>query len=103
MHDNNLYYTIGAPCNICDLGEYAKIYRMNLDGSATETMTFGVRDTVGYDFDPKNGDLLFTENGRHWLSEELPNDESNHVTKPCKEHFGFPFCHQGNIQKPEFG
>jgi glucose/arabinose dehydrogenase len=103
VHDNKLYYNIGAPCNICDPGEYAKIYRMNLDGSGIETIASGVRNTVGYDFDPKTGDLWFTDNGRDWFSEELPNDELNHVTQPGKQHFGYPFCHQGNIPDPEFG
>jgi glucose/arabinose dehydrogenase len=103
VHDNKLYYAIGAPCNICDPGEYGKIYRMNLDGSGNETIASGVRNTVGFDFDPKTGDLWFTDNGRDWFSEELPNDELNHVTKPGKQHFGFPYCHQGNIPDPEFG
>ena len=103
VHDNKLYYNIGAPCNICDPGEYAKIYRMNLDGSGNETIAAGVRNTVGYDFDPKNGDLWFTNNGRDWFSEELPNDTLNHVKQPGKEHYGFPFCHQGDIPDPEFG
>jgi glucose/arabinose dehydrogenase len=75
IHDNNLYYPIGAPCNICDPGEYAKIYRVNLDGSGVETIASGVRNTVGFDFDPK----------------------------PGKQHFGYPYCHQGNMPDPEFG
>lgn len=103
VHDNKLYYNIGAPCNICDPGEFAKIYRMNLDGSGNETIASGVRNTVGFDFDPKTGDLWFTNNGRDWFSEELPNDTLNHVSQPGKQHFGFPFCHQGNIPDPEFG
>jgi glucose/arabinose dehydrogenase len=103
VQDNKLYYNIGAPCNICDPGDYAKIYRMNLDGTGNETIAAGVRNTVGYDFDPKNNELWFTDNGRDWLSEELPNDELDHVTKPGNEHFGFPYCHQGNIPDPEFG
>lgn len=103
VHDNKLYYNIGAPCNICDPGDFAKIYRMNLDGSGSETIAAGVRNTVGYDFDPKTGDLWFTNNGRDWLSEELPNDTLNHVKQPGKEHYGFPFCHQGDIPDPEFG
>jgi glucose/arabinose dehydrogenase len=103
VHDNKLYYNIGAPCNICDPGEYAKIYRMNLDGSAIETIASGVRNTVGFDFDPKSGNLWFTDNGRDWLSEEIPNDELNVVTQPGKQHFGYPYCHQGNIPDPEFG
>jgi glucose/arabinose dehydrogenase len=103
IRDNKLYYAIGAPCNICDPGQYAKIYRMNLDGSGIETIASGVRNTVGFDFDPKTGDLWFTDNGRDWFSEELPNDELNHVSKPGQEHFGYPFCHQGDIPDPEFG
>jgi glucose/arabinose dehydrogenase len=103
IHKDKLYYAIGAPCNICDPGEYAKIYRMNLDGSGVETIASGVRNTVGFDFDPKTGNLWFTDNGRDWFSEELPNDELNVVTKPGQQHFGYPFCHQGNIPDPEFG
>lgn len=102
VRDNKLYFAIGAPCNLCDPGEYAKIYRMNLDGSNMETIAAGVRNTVGFDFDPKTGNLWFTDNGRDWLSEELPNDELNVVTGP-NQHFGYPYCHQGNIPDPEFG
>ena len=103
IHKDKLYYAIGAPCNICDPGEYAKIYRVNLDGSGGETVASGVRNTVGFDFDPKTGNLWFTDNGRDWLSEEFPNDELNMVSQPGKQHFGYPFCHQGNMPDPEFG
>lgn len=102
IHKDKLYFPIGAPCNICDPGEYAKIYRMNLDGSGIETIASGVRNTVGFDFDPKTDRLWFTDNGRDWLSEEIPNDELNVVTGP-NQHFGYPYCHQGNIPDPEFG
>ncbi|MGR4871964.1 PQQ-dependent sugar dehydrogenase [Variovorax sp. LARHSF232] len=104
IKDNKLYFPIGAPCNLCDPGEYAKIYRMNLDGTGVETLAAGVRNTVGFDFDPKTGDLWFTDNGRDWLSEELPNDELNRIDmKKLGQHYGYPFCHQGNLPDPEFG
>ena len=103
IRNEKLYYAVGAPCNICDPGEWAKIFRMNLDGSGVETIASGVRNTVGFDFDPKTGHLWFTDNGRDWFSEELPNDELNVVTQPGKQHFGYPYCHQGNIPDPEFG
>ena len=101
--DGKLYVPIGAPCNICQPGEgFAKILRMNLDGSGVETVATGVRNTVGFDFDPKDGSLWYTNNGRDWLSEDLPNDSLNHVTK-IGQNFGFPYCHQGNLADPEFG
>ena len=103
-HNDKLYYNIGAPCNICDPGEYAKIYRMNYDGSNVETVAQGVRNTVGFDFDPKTGDMWFSENSRDWLSEELPQDKLNHLPlAKMGANFGFPFCHQGSIPDPEFG
>jgi glucose/arabinose dehydrogenase len=102
--DGKLYVPTGAPCNICDIKEgYAQIARMNLDGSGMEIVARGVRNTVGFDFDPKSGDLWFTNNGRDWLSEDLPNDTLHRLSKPGTEHFGYPFCHQGNFADPEFG
>ena len=102
--DGKLYVPIGAPCNNCDpAATHAKIIKMNLDGSGVETVALGVRNTVGFDFDPKTKDLWFTNNGRDWLSEDLPNDTLNHVTQPGKQHFGFPYCHQGNFADPDFG
>jgi glucose/arabinose dehydrogenase len=102
--DGKLYVNIGAPCNICDPPEgFAKIVRMNLDGTGVEDVARGVRNTVGFDFDPRDGSLWFTNNGRDWLTEDLPNDSLNHVTQPGRQHFGFPYCHQGDLTDPEFG
>jgi glucose/arabinose dehydrogenase len=103
VHNDKLYYAVGAPCNLCEPDDqHGRIFRMNLDGSNVETIAQGVRNTVGFDFDPKTGDLWFTDNGRDWFSEDLPNDELNHLTK-VGQHFGYPFCHQGNILDAEFG
>jgi glucose/arabinose dehydrogenase len=102
--DGKLYVPVGAPCNICEPSDnHAKIMRMNLDGSNVETVARGVRNTVGFDFDPKTGHLWFTDNQRDWLSEDLPNDELNHLTQPGNQHFGYPYCHQGSFADPEFG
>ncbi|HEX6019553.1 MAG TPA: PQQ-dependent sugar dehydrogenase, partial [Burkholderiaceae bacterium] len=103
VRNDRLYYEVGGPCNICDPGEWAKLYSIKLDGTDLQVIASGVRNTVGFDFDPKDGTLWFTDNGRDWFSEELPNDELNHVTQPGKQHFGFPYCHQGTIPDPEFG
>ena len=62
----------------------------------------GVRNTVGFDWNPETKQLYFTDNGRDWMSEDVPEDELNRITK-VGEHFGAPFCLQGNIVDPEFG
>jgi glucose/arabinose dehydrogenase len=103
--DGKLYVPVGAPCNLCDppSDRYAHIRRINLDGSGMEIVARGVRNTVGFDFHPTTGELWFTDNQRDWLSEDLPNDELNRVTRPGQEHFGFPYCHQGDFADPQFG
>jgi glucose/arabinose dehydrogenase len=102
--DNKLYVPIGAPCNICEPpATHAQIRRINLDGTGAEVVARGVRNTVGFDWQPGTGDLWFTDNGRDWLSEALPHDELNRVTKPGQEHFGFPYCHQGDLPDTEHG
>jgi glucose/arabinose dehydrogenase len=101
--DGKLYVPVGAPCNICEpSAEHAQIRRINLEGGGGEVVARGVRNTVGFDFHPKTGELWFTDNQRDWLSEDLPNDELNRLTKPG-EHFGYPYCHQGDFADPEFG
>jgi glucose/arabinose dehydrogenase len=102
--DNKLYIPVGAPCNVCEpSAAHAQIRRINLDGSGAEVVARGVRNTVGFDWHPTTGALYFTDNGRDWLSETAPNDELNRVTRPGGEHFGFPYCHQGDLPDSEFG
>lgn len=100
--DERLYVSIGAPCNICNEPGYAVIDRMALDGSGRETYARGVRNSVGFDWDPRTGDLWFTDNGRDFLGDNRPPDELNHATA-AGQHFGYPFCHGGDIPDPEFG
>jgi glucose/arabinose dehydrogenase len=102
--DNKLYFNIGAPCNIClPSPAHAQIRRINLDGSAPEVVARGVRQIVGMDWHPVLKQLYFTENQRDWLSEDLPQDKLNRVTRPGQDNFGFPYCGGGNVPDPQFG
>jgi glucose/arabinose dehydrogenase len=101
--DKKLYVNVGAPCNICEPPETnGQIRRINLDGSGAEVVARGVRNSVGFDWHPVTKQLYFTDNGRDWLSEDLPEDELNRVTK-LGQHFGFPYCHQGTFTDRELG
>ena len=101
--DEKLYVPVGAPCNICASEDerFASIMRMNLAGAETEIFAHGVRNTVGFDWHPLNGELYFTDNGRDWLGDDLPPDELNHA--PIKGmHFGYPYYYGDNLADPEF-
>jgi glucose/arabinose dehydrogenase len=101
--DNKLYLEVGQPGNnVLHDDAHGQIRRINLDGSGAEVVARGVRHSVGFDWHPETKQLYFTDNSRDWMSEDLPNDELNRVTK-VGEHFGSPYCWQGNIPDPEFG
>ena len=101
--DNKLYVEVGQPGNnVLHDKDHGQIRRLNLDGTGAEVVAFGVRHSVGFDWNPKTKELYFTDNGRDWLSEDIPNDELNRVTKVGQD-FGEPYCHQGNIPDIEFG
>ncbi|HVL58401.1 MAG TPA: PQQ-dependent sugar dehydrogenase [Burkholderiaceae bacterium] len=95
--DGKLYVPFGAPCNICEPGdEYAQIRRYNPDGSGMEVIARGVRNTVGFDFHPATQELWFTDHGRDWMGDDVPEDELNRLSRPG-ENFGFPYCHANGV------
>jgi glucose/arabinose dehydrogenase len=102
--DGKLYVPVGAPCNVCEEEDsiYASITRMNADGSGREVFASGVRNSVGFDWHPQTDELWFTDNGRDMLGDDRPPDELNHAPK-LGMHFGFPYCHGGDIEDPEHG
>ncbi|MGB6862857.1 MAG: PQQ-dependent sugar dehydrogenase, partial [Pseudolabrys sp.] len=101
--DNKLYLEVGQPGNnVLHSPAHGQIRRINLDGTGAEVVARGVRHSVGFDWNPVNKQLYFSDNSRDWLSEDTPQDELNRVTKDG-QHFGAPYCYQGNLLDPEFG
>lgn len=102
--DGKLYVPVGAPCNICESKEeiFAGISRINADGTGLESYARGVRNSVGFSWHPVTGNFWFTENGRDNLGDDVPGDELN-TAPTAGMHYGYPYCHQGNIPDPEFG
>jgi len=100
--DHKLYIAIGAPCNACIRKGYAKIKRLNLKTKELETIANGVRNSVGFDWHPTTKDFWFSDNGRDLLGDNIPADEINKL-ETVGDHFGFPYCHAGNIADPNHG
>src|SRR2546428_664587 len=101
--DGKLYFNIGAPCNIClPPDTHAHLSRINPDGTGFEYVANGVRNSVGFDWHPVTKQLYFTTHGRDWLGDDSPSDRFD-VVKQKGQHFGYPFCHAGEILDPEFG
>ncbi|TRX48284.1 sorbosone dehydrogenase family protein [Fulvivirga sp. M361] len=102
--DGKLYVPVGAPCNICKSEQpvFASITRMNADGTNMEIVAEGVRNTVGFDWNPNTRELWFTDNGRDHMGDNYPPCELNRL-QTDGQHFGYPYCHGGDIADPEFG
>ncbi len=101
--DDLLYVPVGAPCNVCESSDprFASILRFRPDGTPVDTMARGVRNTVGFDWEPGTGVLWFTDNGRDLLGDDQPPDELDRAPVPGR-HFGFPSCHGGTIPDPVY-
>ncbi len=101
--DHRLYVSIGAPCNACEVGtDFGKLIRMDLDGSHREDVAYGIRNSLGFTWQPGTGQLWFTDNGRDLLGDDAPSDELDRLDH-VGQHFGFPYCHQGDLPDPRLG
>jgi glucose/arabinose dehydrogenase len=97
-----LYVPFGPPCNECmPPTTVSQVRRVDPSNGTAEIIALGVRNSVGGDVDPRTGDYWFSENARDWLGDDVPSDKLNHVTR-LAEHFGYPYCHQGDIPDPKF-
>jgi len=103
--DGLLYVPVGAPCNICerlDNPVYATITRLNVETKKMEIFAKGIRNSVGFTWQPGSNTLWFTSNSRDMLGDDLPPDVLATAPKEGMD-FGYPYCHAGIIKDPEFG
>jgi glucose/arabinose dehydrogenase len=108
--DKMLYVSLGQPFNVPPrdkLGLYNKfgiggMIRLNpFDGSKREVYATGIRNSVGHDFNPKDGSLWFTDNQTDGMGDDIPAGEVNRATKPG-QFFGYPWK-QGRTRITEHG
>ena len=80
----------------------ATINRVDPKTGVMEVYARGVRNSVGFDWDPRTKELWFTNHARDWISDDLPHDTLHRAAKKGMN-FGYPFCHQGDLLDPDFG
>jgi len=96
------YIPFGPPFNVgIPPTSVSQIRRVDPKTGNAEVYALGVRNSVGGDVDPRTGKYWFTENARDWVSDDLPSDKLNMISK-LGEHFGYPYCHQGDLPDPKF-
>jgi len=107
--DGKLYITLGQPFNVfapekMDLYKetgIGGIIRIGTDGKGREVFATGVRNSVGMDFNPKNGELWFTDNQVDGMGDDIPPGELNRSTG-AGQNFGFPYYGGGTVRTAEY-
>jgi glucose/arabinose dehydrogenase len=90
--DGMLYITVGSTCNQCNEPneENGTILRANPDGSARGIYALGLRNTIGFAWDPSSGKLWGMDNGLDWKGDDVPPEELNLIQGASN--YGWPYC-----------
>jgi glucose/arabinose dehydrogenase len=94
-----LFIAIGSSCNVCEDADARRttIQVCKVDGAAPECRAFakGMRNAIGFDWDPKTGVLWADDMGQDGLGEDFPPDEINRIEEG--KHYGFPYFVGNNV------
>jgi glucose/arabinose dehydrogenase len=95
--DGKLYIAIGSSCNSCEEEDARRTTIMvyNADGTGGRPFAKGLRNAIGFDWDPKTNVLWADDMGQDKLGDELPPDEINRIEDG--KHYGFPYFVGNNI------
>lgn len=99
--DEKLYISVGSTCNTCEESdaESATILQAGLDGKSRTIYASGLRNTIGFGWHPKTGQLWGADHGIDWLGEEEQKEEFNKIEKGHR--YGWPFVFADNKVVPE--
>jgi glucose/arabinose dehydrogenase len=101
--DGWMYVSIGSSCNVCEEDDprRAAMVRYRPDGSGEEIVARGLRNAVGFDWQPGTGQLYATDNGRDLLGDDFPPCELNRIEPGG--HYGWPYANGDRVPDPDFG
>ena len=88
--DNLLYMSVGSSCNDCaeTNAEHATILQVQPDGSSRKIYARGLRNTIGFDWQPQTGEIWGVDNGTDWRSDDFPPEELNRIL--ADKDYGWP-------------
>lgn len=100
--NSGFFVSIGSSCNVC--GETnplrATIQFFSFATGKLETYATGLRNSVFMAYDPVQGAMWATDNGRDLLGDDTPPDDVNIIQKG--KNYGWPICYGNNIHDTDF-
>lgn len=100
--DGMLYIAIGSTCNVCNEPneEHATLLRAKLDGSERGIYSRGLRNTVGFAWDPRTRLLWGMDHGSDGKGNDIPPEELNQLQSA--RHYGWPYCYGDRLPDKYF-
>ncbi|HEV7249863.1 MAG TPA: YbhB/YbcL family Raf kinase inhibitor-like protein [Shinella sp.] len=91
--DDMLYISSGSTCNECreDNPENATLLRASKDGKSRTIFASGLRNMIGFDWEPTTGALYGVDHGIDWLGDEVQIEELNRIEQGKK--YGWPYVY----------
>ncbi|WP_407297046.1 YbhB/YbcL family Raf kinase inhibitor-like protein [Stutzerimonas zhaodongensis] len=92
--DKQLYLSVGSTCNACadDNPENATLLQVKPDGSSRKIYASGLRNTIGFGFEPSSGALYGMDHGMDWLGDNVQHEELNLIQQG--KNYGWPYIYE---------
>lgn len=99
--DGRLYVSVGSTCNACaeNNPENATMLRASKDGASRTIFASGLRNTIGFDWEPGTGRLFGADHGIDWLGDEEQPEELNLIEQNKK--YGWPYIYAFSSFNPQ--
>lgn len=91
--DGLLYITVGSDCNDCKETnpEHATLLQVSKDETKRTIFARGLRNTIGFDFNPQTKEIWGFDNGTDWRGDSIPPEELNHIV--FNGDYGWPIAY----------
>jgi glucose/arabinose dehydrogenase len=101
--DGAMYVTVGSSCNVCVESDArrAAMLRFQPDGRDGRIFATGLRNSVGFDWQPGTNVLYATDNGRDLLGDDFPPCELNRIESGG--FYGWPVANGDRVPDPDQG
>ena len=100
--DSKLYVSVGSSCNVCEERHPWRAAMLRFTpGVGPEVLATGLRNTVGFDWQPATGDLYGVDNGRDLLGDDFPPCELNKIADG--NFYGWPYFNGNDVPDPDVG
>lgn len=92
-----LYVSVGSSCNVCvDAANRAVIMKYAANGSNGQVYARGLRNAVGFAWQPGTNQIWSVDNGEDTLGDNEPPDEIDLIKQGAN--YGWPYCYGDGLR-----